>query len=175
MLKVIGTIVAAGVAGVLVAAAFQPSHFQVRRSTTIAASPERIYPLLNDFHQWSRWSPYERLDPAMQRRYSGAARGVGAVYEWKGNSKAGQGRMAITSAPAPSAVAIQLDFLQPLEAHNVASFTLEPRGGSTEVTWSMDGPTPYVGKIIHLFVDMDRLVGKDFETGLANLKAAVEG
>ena len=174
MFKVIGTIVAAGVACVLVAAAFQPSRFQVRRSATIAASPDRIYPLISDFRQWSRWSPYERLDPAMQRRFSGADRGVGAVYEWAGNSEAGQGRMAIISAPAPSALAIQLDFIQPIEAHNVASFTLEPRGESTEVTWSMDGPTPYVGKIFHLFVDMDRLVGKDFETGLANLKTVAE-
>ena len=174
MFKAIGTIVVLGIAAVLVAAAFQPSHFQVRRSATVNAAPERISAMITDFHQWGRWSPYERLDPAMRRRYSGADRGVGAVYEWEGNSKAGQGRMEIVRAAKPSEVAIQLHFLKPFEAHNVATFTLEPRGGSTEVTWSMDGPTPYVGKIIHLFVDMDRLVGRDFETGLANLKTVAE-
>ena len=158
----------------LVTAAFQPSHFQVRRSATISAPPERIFGLISDFHRWDAWSPYEKLDPAMRRRFSGADRGVGSVYQWEGNSKAGKGRMEIVEAPAQSRVAIKLDFEKPFEAHNVATFTLEPRGATTDVTWSMDGPTPYVGKIIHLFVDMDRLVGRDFETGLANLKAAAE-
>jgi uncharacterized protein YndB with AHSA1/START domain len=174
MFKVIGSIVVVLVAGVLVAAAFQPDRFQVKRSSIIDAPPERIYALISDFHRWRSWSPYEQLDPGMRRTYSGAERGAGSVYEWAGNSKAGQGRMEITRAPQPSEVAIKLDFIEPIEAHNVATFTLEPRGGATTVTWVMDGATPYVGKIIHLFLDMDRLVGKDFETGLANLKAVAE-
>ena len=174
MLKVIGTIVVIGVAGVLVAAAVQPDHFQVKRSATIDAPPDRIYALISDFHRWRSWSPYEKLDPGMRRTYSGAEHGVGSVYEWAGNSKAGQGRMEITRAPRASEVAIRLDFVKPIAAHNVATFTFEPRGDATTVTWTMDGPTPYVGKIIHLFVDMDRLVGRDFETGLANLRTIAE-
>ncbi len=174
MFKVIGIIVVVAIAAVLVAAAFQPDRFQVRRTATIDAPPDRIFALISDFRRWSSWSPYEKLDPRMQRSYSGADSGVGSVYEWAGNAKAGQGRMEITRAPVPSEVAIKLDFVKPLEAHNVATFTLEPRGGATNVTWTMDGPTPYVGKIVHLFVDMDRLVGRDFETGLANLKTIAE-
>jgi uncharacterized protein YndB with AHSA1/START domain len=174
MFKLIGITAAGAVAAVLVTAAFQPSRFEVRRTTTINAPPDRIYALLTDFRRWDQWSPYERLDPAMQRRYSGSSRGAGAVYEWEGNARAGKGRMEITEAHGPSEVAIQLDFQKPLEAHNVASFTLEPRGRSTAVTWSMRGPTPYVGKVIHLFFDMDRVVGEDFEAGLANLKAVAE-
>ena len=174
MFKVIGITVVVAAAAVLVTAAFQPSRFQVQRSVTIAAPPERIFALISDFRRWDAWSPYEKLDPAMKRRFSGAERGAGAVYQWEGNAKAGKGRMEIVSAPAPSQVTIKLDFLKPFEAHNVATFALEPHGGTTSVTWAMDGPTPYVGKIIHLFVDMNRLVGQDFETGLANLKTIAE-
>jgi uncharacterized protein YndB with AHSA1/START domain len=175
MLRIIGIIAIAAVATVLVAAAFQPDRFEVERSATINAPAERIFPLINDFHRWGRWSPYEKLDPAMRRSYAGADSGVGAVYQWEGNAKAGQGRMEIVEAPAPSRVAIRLDFTKPIAAHNLATFTLAPAGDGTKVTWRMDGPTPYVGKIIHLFIDMDRMVGGDFETGLANLKAAAEG
>ena len=175
MFKVIGIVVVVAIAAVLVAAGFQPDRFQVQRSATINAPPDRIFTLINDFHRWNSWSPYEKLDPAMRRTYAGAERGMGAVYEWEGNSKVGKGRMEITDAAAPSEVAVKLDFLEPFEAHNVATFTLAPAGGGTNVTWAMDGPTPYVGKIIHLFVDMNRMVGKDFETGLANLKTAAEG
>ena len=175
MFKVIGIIVVVAVAGVLVAAGFQPDRFQVQRTATINAPPDRIFTLISDFHRWNSWSPYEKLDPAMRRTYTGAERGTGAVYEWEGNSKVGKGRMEITDAAAPSAVAVKLDFLAPFEAHNVATFTLAPAAGGTNVTWAMDGPTPYVGKIFHLFVDMNRMVGKDFETGLANLKTAAEG
>ena len=174
MFKVIGITVAVAVTAVLVTAAFQPNRFQVRRSAAISAPPERIFGLISDFRRWDAWSPYEKLDPAMRRSFSGADHGVGSVYQWEGNSKAGKGRMEIVEAPAPSRVAIKLDFLKPFEAHNVATFTLEPNGGSTKVTWSMDGPTPYPGKIIHLFFDMERLVGRDFETGLANLKTVAE-
>ena len=174
MFKVIGITVAVAVTAVLVTAAFQPNRFQVRRSATISAPPERIFGLISDFRRWDAWSPYEKLDPAMRRSFSGADHGVGSVYQWEGNSKAGKGRMEIVDAPAPSRVAIKLDFLKPFEAHNVATFTLEPKVASTKVTWSMDGPTPYPGKIIHLFFDMERLVGRDFETGLANLKTVAE-
>lgn len=110
----------------------------------------------------------------MKRTFSGSGSGRGAIYEWTGNSDVGSGRMEIVESSAPSKVAIQLDFLKPFEAHNIATFTLEPAGGATNVTWVMDGPTPFVGKIMHVFLDMDRMVGTDFETGLANLKTAAE-
>jgi carbon monoxide dehydrogenase subunit G len=174
MLKTIGLIVVVALVALLVTAGFQPDTFHVQRATRIDAPPEKIFALINDFHRWGSWSPYEKLDPDMKRSFSGADSGTGAVYEWAGNSKVGQGRMEITEAPAPSGVAIKLDFLKPMQAHNVATFTLEPQGGATNVTWAMDGPTPYMAKVIHLFFDMDRMVGRDFETGLSNLKTIAE-
>ncbi|HUR95170.1 MAG TPA: SRPBCC family protein [Gemmatimonadales bacterium] len=174
MLKTIAIVVALALAAVLVSAAFQPDSFRVQRATTIAAPPERVFGLIDDFHKWGAWSPWEKMDPAMKRTFSGADRGPGAVYEWLGNSKVGQGRMEIIEAPAPSKVAIKLDFLEPFEAHNVATFSLTPEDGATRVTWTMDGPSPYVTKVMHLFFNMDRMVGKDFEAGLANLKAVAE-
>ena len=174
MLKAIGITVVVAISAVLVTAAFQPDRFAVSRSATVAAPPERIFGLISDFHRWQAWSPYEKLDPAIRRRFSGPEQGTGAAYQWEGNSKVGSGRMTIIKAPSPTQVAIRLDFEKPFEAHNVATFTLEPHGRSTNVTWAMEGPTPYLGKVIHLFLDMDRLVGRDFETGLANLKTIAE-
>ena len=161
-------------AAVLIFAATRPDTFRVQRATSIKAPPEKIFALIDDFHNWGSWSPYEKLDPAMKRTQSGAASGKGAVYEWQGDSKVGQGRMEITDASAPSKVVIQLDFIKPFEAHNIAEFTLEPKGDSTNVTWAMHGPAPFVTKVIGLFCNMDKMIGKDFETGLANLKALAE-
>ena len=152
----------------------RPDTFRVQRATTIHASPGKIFGLVNDFHRWPSWSPWEKLDPAMQKTHSGSPAGKGAVYEWVGNSKVGQGRMEITETVAPNRIAIKLDFLKPMEAHNVAEFSLATRGDATEVVWSMHGPAPFVSKLMGVFVSMDRLIGKDFETGLANLKAAAE-
>ena len=174
MLKVIAIIVAVLIAGVLILAAMKPDTFRVQRAASIKAPPEKIFPLINDFHRWSSWSPYENIDPALERSYSGAAGGKGAVYEWVGNMQAGQGRMEITEASHPSRVTIKLDFVKPIEGHNVAAFTLIPEGRATKVSWTMDGPTPYVGKVIGVFVNMDNMIGKDFETGLANLKSIAE-
>lgn len=174
MLKTLAVLVVVLLAALLGYAATLPDTFQVERSTTIDAPPEKVFPLVEDFHQWSAWSPWEKLDPAMQRTHSGAAHGEGAVYEWKGNSKVGQGRMEITDATSPSRVTIKLDFLEPFEAHNVADFTLQPQGNATQVTWAMHGPSPYLTKVMSVFASMDRMVGKDFETGLANLKATAE-
>ena len=161
-------------AAVLIFAATRPDTFRVQRATSIKAPPEKIFALIDDFHNWGSWSPYEKLDPAIKRTLSGAASGKGAVYEWQGDSKVGQGRMEITDASAPSKVVIQLDFIKPFEAHNIAEFTLEPKGDSTNVTWAMHGPAPFVTKVIGLFCNMDKMIGKDFETGLANLKALAE-
>jgi hypothetical protein len=176
MLKIILIVVVVLIAGVLVYAAAQPDSFQVQRSATFNASPEKIAPLISDFHHWEAWSPWEKLDPAMQKTYTGAPAGKGAVYEWSGNSKAGAGRMEILDA-SPAKVSIQLDFLKPFEAHNRTDFTLEPQPGTpnaTRVNWDMHGPMPYLSKVMCVFVSMDKMVGKDFEQGLANLKTLAE-
>ena len=173
MFKKIALVVVVLVAGVLVYATTRPDALHVQRAARIKAPPEKIVPLITDFHSWTAWSPYEKVDPAMKRTYSGAASGKGAVYEWEGNSQVGQGRMEITET-SPSRVTIKLDFVKPLEGHNIAAFTLIPQGDATNVAWTMDGPTPYIGKVIGVFVDMDHMIGKDFETGLANMKAIAE-
>lgn len=171
MFKVIGAIVVAVIAIILVLAAMKPDNFVVQRTLSIHAAPEKIYPFIADFHRWTLWSPYEKLDPALQRTYSGAASSKGAVYEWSGNKKAGKGRMEITAANEPNDIVIQLDFIEPFATRNTAEFTLTPNGESTTVTWAMRGPSPFIAKIMQVFFDMDKMVGPDFETGLANLQA----
>ena len=173
MLKTIAIAAAAVVAAVLVYASTKPDTFRVQRSTTVSAPPAAVYALIDDFHRWGEWSPFEKLDPAMRRTFDGAPRGVGAVYAWAGNGKAGAGRMEIVEA-RPTRVAIRLDFEKPMRVRNTAEFTLEPAGEATRVTWAMHGPNLFIGKVIGLFVDMDRMVGRDFEAGLAALKAAAE-
>lgn len=174
MLKTIAIVLVVLIAGVLILASTKPDQFRVSRSLTIQAPPEKIFPLINDFHQWAAWSPYEKLDPNMKRTLSGPLSGQGASYAWAGNSNAGAGRMQITDSQAPSKIAIDLNFEKPMKASNVAVFDLVPEGNSTRVTWSMEGPVPFFAKIFHVFMNMDRLIGKDFETGLANLKALTE-
>jgi Polyketide cyclase / dehydrase and lipid transport len=174
IIAIIAVILAVAVAIVLVLAATKPDAFRVQRAASIKAPAEKIFPLINDFHQWGGWSPWEYKDPAMKRTYSGAASGKGAVYAWDGNKNVGSGRMEILEASAPSKIVIRLDFFKPFEGHNTAEFTMMPRGDATDLTWVMDGPTPFLGKIIHVFVNMDRMVGRDFETGLANLKKLAE-
>jgi hypothetical protein len=172
-LTIIGGAIAVLVAAVLLYATTKPDVFRVQRATTIKAPPEKIAAVLGDFHASEAWSPWEKMDPAMKRSYSGAAKGKGAVYAWEGNSKVGQGRMEITDATA-SRVALDLDFVKPFEAHNKVVFILAPKGDATEVTWAMQGPVPYMAKIVHVFMDMDSMVGGQFETGLANLKTVTE-
>jgi uncharacterized protein YndB with AHSA1/START domain len=167
-------IVAIVVLAVLAFAATRPKEFRVERAATIQAPPERIYALISDLRGWTAWSPWEKLDPAMKRNFSGAAAGRGAVYEWAGNGKVGAGRMEITDASAPSQITIQLDFLRPFEGHNVARFTLDRAGAATNVTWAMHGPQSFVCKLMGLVMSMDRMIGGHFETGLANLKAIAE-
>jgi len=162
------------IAALLAFAATKPNSFRVQRTATLNAPREKIFPLLDDLHNWPTWSPWEKLDPDLKRTYSGAAKGKGAVYEWEGNRKAGQGRMEILQSSRPGKLVIQLDFLKPFEAHNTVEFTLEGKGGAADVTWAMYGPQPFVGKLMTVFFSMDRVVGNDFETGLANLKAIVE-
>jgi uncharacterized protein YndB with AHSA1/START domain len=174
MLKTVAALVVLLIVAVLGFAATRPNTFRVQRATSIKAPPEKIFPLINDLHRWTAWSPYEKKDPAMKRTHSGAADGKGAVYEWEGNKDIGNGRMEITETAPPSRVTIRLDFVKPFEAHNVVEFALEPRGDATHVTWTLHGPMPYVSKLMSVFFNMDRMVGTDFETGLANLKAVAE-
>ncbi|HEX9463815.1 MAG TPA: SRPBCC family protein [Alphaproteobacteria bacterium] len=173
-LAIVGAVVVVLVAAVLVVAATKPATFRVARTATIKAPPEKIFALIDDFQKWGTWSPYEKLDPAMQRTYGATTRGKDAVYAWDGNSKVGAGRMEIVEDSSPSKVTIKLDFARPFEAHNVAEFTLKPEGNATTVTWAMDGPFAYVAKVMSVFFDMDSMIGKEFETGLANLKALAE-
>jgi len=175
MLKVLAFTVVVGIVAVLALAATRPDTFRVRRAASVKAPPERIFPLINDLRRWSAWSPYEKKDPAMKRTLSGTAAGKGAVYEWDGNKDIGKGRMEIIESSPPTRVLIALDFVRPFEAHNLVEFTLEPNGDSTRVTWAMDGRSPYVAKLMGLFFSMDRMIGEDFEAGLASLRALAEG
>jgi uncharacterized protein YndB with AHSA1/START domain len=174
MFKKIGIGLGALLALFLVFVASRPGSFHVERSTRINAPPDKVFALIDDFHQWSAWSPWEKLDPAMKRTHSGAQSGQGAVYEWQGNGRVGAGRMEITQATVPSRVAIKLDILAPFEGHNVALFTLAPDSGATRVTWAMDGPSPFMAKLFGLFFSMDQMMGREFETGLANMKSTAE-
>jgi hypothetical protein len=173
MLKIVIYTLITLIAIVLGLAAMKPDSFQVQRSASMQAPPEKVVGLIDDFHNWGSWSPWEKLDPAMKKTFSGASRGKGSVYAWEGNSKVGAGRMEILDATG-SKVMIKLDFLKPFETHNVAEFTVEPQGSATQVIWGMRGPSPFVSKIMQVFVSMDGLIGKDFETGLANMKTVAE-
>jgi uncharacterized protein YndB with AHSA1/START domain len=162
------------IAGILIYASTKPDTFHVERTVNIKATPDKLFPYINDFHQWQPWSPYEKLDPAMTRRFSGAAAGEGAIYEWEGNSKAGAGRITIKQAVPSSKVLLNLEMLKPFAATNDVTFTLRPEGDTTQVTWAMDGRNTLLPKVMGLFLNMDALVGDQFEEGLNNLKAVAE-
>jgi hypothetical protein len=146
----------------------------VERSVRINATPEKIALLVSDFHQWEKWSPWEKIDPSITRTYSGAASGKGAVYTWAGNKDIGQGRMEVLEAASPAKVLIKLDFITPFEAHNLVEFILVPEGNTTLVTQAMYGPSPFISKVMSLVFSMDKMVGDKYEEGLANLKALAE-
>jgi uncharacterized protein YndB with AHSA1/START domain len=174
MLRKILLALAVVVAVVLIAAAFQPSSFAVSRSTLVSAPPAALFAEVNDLHRWAGWSPYEKLDPAMQRTFEGAPAGVGAVYGWVGNSEAGSGRMTITESRPGEFIAIKLEFFKPMAGVAQATFTFQPEAGQTRVTWAMTGTNNYIGKIFCLFVNMDKMVGGQFEEGLQSLKNLTE-
>jgi hypothetical protein len=173
MLKYIAIPIGLAVIVLLIVAAMQPATYHVERTTTIAAAPDKIHPLVDDFHNWQQWSPWANLDPGMKVTYSGPPSGPGAVYEWEGNRKVGEGRMEILAAQAAE-TSIKLDFLKPFESHTKSNFILAPQGAATRVTWTLDGPNTFVSKLMGIFVPMDKMVGKDFENGLGKLKAAAE-
>jgi hypothetical protein len=154
--------------------ATRPGTFHVERSATMSASAAAIQAHLEDFHAWPGWSPWEKLDPDMKRTHEGSPSGVGAVYAWSGNGDVGEGRMTITGVEPASRVAIRLEMIKPWAATNECAFVLTPDGDATKVTWSMDGKNDFVSKAMGVFMDMDQMIGKDFEQGLANLKTLVE-
>jgi uncharacterized protein YndB with AHSA1/START domain len=148
--------------------------FTVERSATIEASPERIYEQLANFHNWTNWSPWEDVDPALQRTYSGPDSGVGAAYRWSGNRKAGTGRMEITEVNQPTRVQLDLVFEKPFKNRNTTLFSITPEGSGSRVTWTMTGPATLMTKLMGLFSSMDKVIGPDFEKGLTQLKATTE-
>jgi uncharacterized protein YndB with AHSA1/START domain len=174
MLKIILGVIVVLIAGILILASMKPDVFRVERSASIKAPPEKVFALINDFKAWTAWSPWEKKDPAMKRSYGAVTSGKGATYGWDGNNNVGQGSMEITDAVPSSKIELKLDFIKPMEGHNTVVFTLTPQGEMTQVSWAMQGPTPFIGKIFHVFMDMDKMVGGDFEAGLANLKATAE-
>ncbi len=171
---IIAIVLAVAIAAVLILAATKPDRFSIRRATVINAPAEKVFPLIADFHEWRKWSPWEDRDPDLKRTYGGAERGKGAIYAWEGNKNVGSGRMEILEATSPSLVKIQLDFLKPFEAHNVAEFTMLPQGNATNLTWVMSGPAPFMSKVMQVFMSFDKMIGKDFEAGLAKIKSVSE-
>ncbi len=170
-------VIALAIAVLLVLASRRPPTFRIERSTSIAAPMVQVAELIDDFHEWRKWSPWENIDPTLQRSYSGADAGVGAIYEWDGQGKAGAGRMEITEMRAGAErglIAIKLDFRKPFKASNTAEFVMTPTDAGTDLSWAMFGPSPLVSRILGLFMDLDKLVGKDFESGLAALKRSAE-
>lgn len=174
MLKLISIGVAVVVGAVLLFAATRPDSFRVERSVVIKAPPEKIYAQIQDLKAWAAWSPYEKKDPAMKRIFGAMTAGKGASYAWDGDKNVGKGRMEIVSTSQPSKVVIQLTFIEPFEANNVAEFTLAGQDGTTVVTWAMYGPAGFLSKLIGVFMNMDKMIGTDFEAGLAGLKALTE-
>jgi uncharacterized protein YndB with AHSA1/START domain len=174
ILAYIGIAFAVLLCGAFVLAALKPDSFRVERSVSIKAPPEKIFAQVSDLKAWAAWSPYEKKDPAMKRTFGALTAGKGAVYEWDGNKNVGKGRMEITDAAQPSKVLIKLDFFVPFEAHNTAEFTMDGKDGATAVTWAMYGPANFVSKLMGVFFNMDRMIGADFEAGLANLKSITE-
>jgi len=173
MLKLIPILIVLALIVILVYASTRPDTFRVERSATFITTPDKVFAQINDFHNWGAWSAWARMAPAMSKTFSGAASRVGPTYAWQGN-KVGQGSMEITESMPNSKVMMKLDFLSPMEAHNIAEFTIHPEGNGTRLTWAMYGPSPFISKLFGVFVNMDKMIGKDFEVGLANLKTVVE-
>ena len=173
VLRILSLLIVVLVGTVLVMATLKPDVFRLQRSTTIAAPAAKIHPFVDDFKRWTLWSPFEHKDPTLRRRYGERTAGQGATYAWDSDGEAGAGTMTIVES-TPSRIGIALDFLRPLENRAKATFTFVPQGDATVVTWSMESPNPFVAKLVHVFFDAEKLVGDDFERGLASLKAVAE-
>jgi uncharacterized protein YndB with AHSA1/START domain len=172
MLKKIAVVLILILAALAGFIATRPGEFRISRSRTLAAPPDVVYAYVNDFHNWPEWSPWDKLDPAMKKEIAGAPSGPGATYYWVGNDSVGEGRLTITDSRAPQSVTMRLEFIKPWTATNTALFDFAPNGSGTNVTWTMTGHNDFMAKAFGLFMDMDKMVGPDFEKGLANLDAA---
>lgn len=158
----------------IVFVARQPTTFRVERSATMSAPPSAVFAQVNDFLKWEAWNPWGKIDPAMKQTYEGAPSGVGAIYTWSGNKEVGEGRMTITDSRPSDLIRVKLEFFKPFAATNSAEFTFKPERNQTVVTWSMFGEKNFMAKAVHLFMNMDKMIGSQFERGLASMKAAVE-
>jgi hypothetical protein len=158
----------------IVIVALQPSEFRVARSANMSALPPEVFTQVNDFHKWEAWNPWGKVDPAMKQTYDGAPAGTGATYSWSGNKEVGEGRMTITESRPNDLIRIKLEFFKPFAANNTAEFTFKPEGNQTMVTWSMFGQNNFMAKAVHLFMNMDKMIGGQFEKGLAQMKSVVE-
>jgi hypothetical protein len=174
ILRAILIVIVAIIAIFLVAVSMQPNEMRVVRSATFAAPPAAVFAQVNDFHKWGAWSPWEKLDPGMKRTYEGPTEGVGAVYSWVGNSEVGEGKMTILESKPNELIKIKLEFIKPFAAVNTTEFSFKPEGENTNLTWTMYGPMNFMSKAMCLFMDMDKMVGTDFEKGLAGIKTVVE-
>jgi Polyketide cyclase / dehydrase and lipid transport len=176
IIAVIAAVLAIAIVVTLILASMKPDSFTVRRSAVMQAPAERIFPWINNFQQWTKWSPWENRDPAMKRSFGGPESGKGAVYAWDGNKNVGSGRMEILDASSPSKITIKLDFIKPFEGHNTAEFTFAPQRdtSATNVTWVMQGRSSFMSKVMQVFMNFDTMIGRDFEAGLANLKKLAE-
>ena len=178
MLRLLGTVLALAVvaiAGVVAYAATLPEDFRIERSAVINAPADQIHPLVNDFKAWPAWSPWEEKDPDMKRTYSEPSSGEGAKYSWSGDSEVGAGEMVIAESEAPSKVKFDMHFKEPMEARSTAEFTLTPQGDGTKVTWAMYGKNELLSRVFCMLMDMDKMLGKEFDKGLAAMKAKAEG
>jgi hypothetical protein len=175
MLKKILIVVAIIIVALAVIVALQPPEFRIARSITISTSPPLVFAQVNDFHKWQAWNPWGKIDPAMKQAYEGAPAGTGSVYTWAGNNEVGEGRMTITESRPTDLIRVKLEFFKPFAATHTAEFTFKPDGNQTLVTWSMFGEKNFMAKAVHLVMNMDKMIGSQFEKGLADMKSAVEG
>ncbi len=162
------------IAAILIFAATKPATFRIQRSITIKAPQDKIFALLDDFHNWTRWAPQDREDRALTRTFSGAPSGKGAVSNWEGKGNSGKGRMSLTESEPFHKITVEVDFEKPFQVHNSNEFSLQPAGEQTNVTWTMHGPNLFIMKLVSVFTNMDKVMGKHFEDGLQNLKAVAE-
>jgi hypothetical protein len=174
MLKTLLIALALIIAVLGVVIAMQPDRFRVTRSATVSAPPQAVFAQVDDLRKWEAWNPWQKVDPAMKLTFSGPPTGVGASYAWAGNKDVGEGRLTIVESRPNDLVRIKLEFMKPFTATNIATFTFRPEGNQTSVTWSMEGMNNYFAKAMHLFMNMDRMVGGEFENGLADIKKAAE-
>lgn len=174
MLKIVLISLAVIIVVFIIIVALQPKEFRVARSAKISAPPSAVFAQVNDFHGWAAWNPWGKLDPTMKQVYEGAHAGVGAIYSWVGNKEVGEGRMMIIESRPSDLIRVKLEFLKPFAATNTAEFTFKPEGTQTAVTWSMFGDKNFMAKAVHLFISMDKMIGGQFEKGLADMKSIVE-